>query len=230
MPIINSIEFNILKASSLGERIKFLRQKLMSEDENKDYTIKGIAKRIDVPFQTLTSVERGDSQKPSIFLMNSIARDFNVHIEVFLDDYYEGEEKLFSFGVDDDSDVIDLDGLFGDDAINTNKIHIDEIEYKIGAGSVLSRRRNIHILINEEFYTGEQKNLYYHVLNMSESDLMNLLMNVIQQAELNPSTLSYNSWARALKVTPLNKAFEITNTRISELPNIDVELKASDEY
>lgn len=222
---INSIEFNILKASSLGKRIKFLRQKLMSEDENKDYTIKGIAKRIDVPFQTLTSVERGDSQKPSIFLMNSIAKDFNVHIEVFLDDYYEGEEKLFSFGVNE-REVIEIDMDFNDE----DSIYIDEIEYKVGSGSALNRRRNIHVLINEEFHTGEQKNLYHHQLNIGEYDLMTLLMNVIQQAELNLSTLSYSSWAKALKVTPLNKAFEITNTRISELPNIDVELKVPDEY
>jgi len=225
MPIINSIEFNILKASSLGERIKFFRQKLMSEDENKDYTIKGIAKRIEVPFQTLTSVERGDSQKPSIFLMNSIAKDFNVHIEVFLDDYYEGEEKLFSFGVDE-REVIEIDMDLNDE----DSIYIDEIEYKVGAGSALNRRRSIHVLINEEFHTCEQKNLYHHQLNMSENDLMTLLMNVIQQVELNPSTLSYSSWTSALKVTPLNKAFEITNTRISELPNIDVELKVPDEY
>ncbi|WP_342503478.1 hypothetical protein [Lysinibacillus sp. FSL L8-0126] len=78
-------------------------------------------------------------------------------------------------------------------------------------------------MVNEEFPTGEQKNLYYRVLKMYESDLITLLMNVIQQAELNPSTLSYNSFARALKVTPLKKAYEITNTHISELPDIDVE-------
>lgn len=228
MPIINSMEFNVLKVSSLGERIRFLRQKLMSEDENKDYTIKGIAKRIDVPFQTLTSVERGDSQKPSMFLMNSLAKDFNVHIEVFLDDYYKGEEKLFSIGVDDDSDVIDLDELFGNDEID-DTIYIDGIEYRLGTGSVASRRRNIQVMINETFITGDQKNLYHQQLNLSENDLMHFLMNVIQQTELHPTNLSYSTWSNALKISPLKKAIEITNARRNELPDIHVELKTFDK-
>jgi|GEM_PF-6426256 len=227
MQTINSIEFNILKASSLGERIRFLRQKLQEEPTLKDYTVKEIAKRIDIPFQTLTSVERGDSQKPSIFLVNSIAKDFGVNIEVFLDDYYQGDEKLFSFGEkEEDRDVqtIELD----EDLDVGDTIYIDELEYKVGSGDALNRRRNIHILINEEFHSGDQKNLYHHQLNMSENDLMTMLMNVIQQTELNPSSLSYNSWTKALKTAPLNTAFTITNKKKHELPDIHVEIEETE--
>lgn len=227
MPIINSIEFNILKTSNIGERIKFLRKKLMSEDGNKDYTVKGIAKRINVPFQTLTSVERGNSQKPSIFLMNSIAKDFNVPLEIFLDEYYEGEEKLFSFGADDDLEIIDLDELFDNDEIDIDTIHIEEVEYRVGTGSAASRRRNIQLLINETFVNGASKNLYHQQLNLNENDLMHFLMNVIQQTELHPTNLSYNTWSEALKITPLKKAIEITNARGNELPFIQVEIKTT---
>jgi len=66
-----------METSSLGQKIKKLRQKLgLSQDD--------FARKADVPYTTLTKVETGVIKKPSVFVVSKIAKALNVDIEELL--------------------------------------------------------------------------------------------------------------------------------------------------
>ncbi|OHB07504.1 MAG: hypothetical protein A2W64_03935 [Candidatus Zambryskibacteria bacterium RIFCSPLOWO2_02_39_10] len=63
-----------METSSLGQKIKKLRQKLgLSQDD--------FARKADVPYTTLTKVETRVIKKPSVFVVSKIAKALNVDIE-----------------------------------------------------------------------------------------------------------------------------------------------------
>ena len=63
-----------MESNSLGQKIKKLRQKLgLSQDD--------FARKADVPYTTLTKVETGVIKKPSVFVVNKIAKALSVDIE-----------------------------------------------------------------------------------------------------------------------------------------------------
>ena len=63
-----------METSSLGQKIKKLRQKLgLSQDD--------FARKADVPYTTLTKVETGVIKKPSVFVVSKIAKALSVDIE-----------------------------------------------------------------------------------------------------------------------------------------------------
>ena len=66
-----------MESNQLGQKIKKLRQKLeLSQDD--------FARKADVPYTTLTKVETGVIKKPSVFVVNKIAKALNVSIEELL--------------------------------------------------------------------------------------------------------------------------------------------------
>jgi len=217
---INSIEFDLLKNSSIGGRIKFLRKKLMDRVTTVPYTSNSISKRTGIAVQTLSSIERGDSKKPSFSVINALAKDFSVPLDVFTDEYYEGEEKLFSLGkpVDIVPDAIDLDFDIDDGDI----LSFGDKEYIVGEAEVLSRSRNISINVSEELPNGTQKNLYSYDKRYRESELVQLLSQIIQTVELSNINLSYNEWIVALERSPLGEANDIVLRRYDELPNMTI--------
>lgn len=63
-----------MENNSLGQKIKKLRTKLgLSRDD--------FARKADVPYTTLTKVETGVIKKPSVFVVDKIAKALNVDIE-----------------------------------------------------------------------------------------------------------------------------------------------------
>lgn len=63
-----------MESNQLGQKIKKLRQKLgLSQDD--------FARKADVPYTTLTKVETGVIKKPSVFVVNKIAKTLGVDIE-----------------------------------------------------------------------------------------------------------------------------------------------------
>ncbi|MGE7910777.1 helix-turn-helix domain-containing protein [Lysinibacillus xylanilyticus] len=107
---ITSFDFHILSKLNLGGRLKFFRQHLMQYEENMDlYTIKAIAERLKLTPQAISAVERGLSKNPSFGLIHKLVKEYNVSMDTLTDEYYQGEEKLFSIGKHDESDVEDLE-------------------------------------------------------------------------------------------------------------------------
>ncbi len=63
-----------MESNKLGQKIKKLRQKLeLSQDD--------FARKADVPYTTLTKIETGVIKKPSVFVVNKIAKALGVSIE-----------------------------------------------------------------------------------------------------------------------------------------------------
>ena len=63
-----------MESNQLGQKIKKPRQKLgLSQDD--------FARKADVPYTTLTKVETGVIKKPSVFVVNKIAKTLGVDIE-----------------------------------------------------------------------------------------------------------------------------------------------------
>ncbi|UQZ84553.1 Helix-turn-helix domain protein [Paenibacillus konkukensis] len=98
---IDAKEFFQLKMSTLGERIRFFREKLGELDPKEDYSTRAIGKRIGVTSQSITAIERGESKNPSFQVILGLAKVLHVPIDTFTDDFYQGDIKLFEIGVHD---------------------------------------------------------------------------------------------------------------------------------
>jgi len=62
------------QGNKLGKKIKALRLKLeLSQDE--------FARKVDIPYTTLTKIETGVIKKPSVFVMAKIAKALGINIE-----------------------------------------------------------------------------------------------------------------------------------------------------
>ncbi len=67
-----------MESNQLGQKIKKLRTRLgLSQDD--------FARKADVPYTTLTKIETGVIKKPSVFVVNKIAKTLNVLIENLID-------------------------------------------------------------------------------------------------------------------------------------------------
>lgn len=66
-----------MESNQLGQKIKKLRTKLgLSQDD--------FARKADVPYTTLTKVETGVIKKPSVFVVNKIAKALGISIDELL--------------------------------------------------------------------------------------------------------------------------------------------------
>ena len=66
-----------MESNQLGQKLKKLRQKLgLSQDD--------FARKADVPYTTLTKIETGVIKKPSVFVVNKIAKSLGVSMEELL--------------------------------------------------------------------------------------------------------------------------------------------------
>ncbi|SFA83053.1 Helix-turn-helix [Lentibacillus halodurans] len=217
---ITSIELNILKNSSLGERLRLIRRKLMDEIDPEIYTTNSISKRTGIASQTITSIERGESKKPSFNVIHTLAKEFNVSIQVFTDEYYNTNNNLFSIGPTDD--VVDVDMNFDD----FDSIVIGEKEYYTSDlnnnGQGWQNRRRISVIVHEKTPQEKGKLLYRYNKPMTEMELTTALSQIIQSVELNPENLSSNEWNKALKRSPLSEAHDTVSTPYNELTDIQI--------
>ncbi|WP_079710182.1 helix-turn-helix domain-containing protein [Paraliobacillus ryukyuensis] len=164
---IDSVEFHLLKRSTLGERLKFFRNELKKLQPKVDFTTTAIAKRIEISPQSITAIERGESKKPSFHLINQLTNEYGVPLESITDEFYEGEEKLFNIGhpisVEVDFDIEDIDDI---------EI-ITEPEKSLGILLYEKNEDNIRLLFNEEI--GDISN---------DLDFVQLLSRFIYEIEL----------------------------------------------
>lgn len=109
---IDSVEFQLLKSSSLGKRLKYFRNEMKVLQPKIDYTTSAIAKRIGASPQTITAVERGDSKKPSFYLVSQLTKEYGVPLDAVTDEFYHFEDNLFSIGSPDTVHVdFDMDDI-----------------------------------------------------------------------------------------------------------------------
>jgi transcriptional regulator with XRE-family HTH domain len=80
-----------LRAMTLGERVKFFREKLSTTNTDKKFSTREVAKRLQMAPQTLNAIERGDIKKPAFEFIHKLSKDFNIPIEAFTDEYYESK-------------------------------------------------------------------------------------------------------------------------------------------
>ncbi|MFD1040355.1 helix-turn-helix transcriptional regulator [Virgibacillus byunsanensis] len=142
---IDSVEFQLLKHSSFGERIKYFRNEIKTIQPKVDYSTPAIAKRIGVSPQSITAIERGESKKPSFYLINQLTKEYGVPLEAVTDEFYESEERLFTIGHSTQIEVdFDLEGM-DEIEVNTNP--------EKALGIVLYERKgenSVRLLLNEE--------------------------------------------------------------------------------
>ncbi|WP_144513067.1 helix-turn-helix domain-containing protein [Bacillus sp. FJAT-22090] len=203
---ITSSEFNLLKNSTIGERIRFIRHKLMDNINPGNFTTSAISERTGIAAQTITTIERGESKKPSFGVIHALAKEFKLPMEVFTDDFYEGEEKLLILGnkreaVETGLDFDEIDDLNVEDDDLTDFWNIVEPD-----------ERKIVIRVTDETEVNQPINLYeVKKMYREELDIIRMISNLIQDIELDPKNLSIKEFEEALKRSPLKEAKDIVN-------------------
>ncbi|MDC3418607.1 helix-turn-helix domain-containing protein [Aquibacillus salsiterrae] len=106
---IDTNDFQHLKYCSLGKRLKFFRQKMMQFHDSGEYTITSLGERLKVTPQSISAIEREDSKNPSFLLIHKLTKEYRVPLESVTDDFYQGEERLFTIGIPVEIDAVDID-------------------------------------------------------------------------------------------------------------------------
>lgn len=96
--ILTREEFEYLKMSDLGERLKFYRKETGKLHSNKSFTTTAMSERVGVSHQTIISIERGDSKKPAYQLIYKITQDLGIPFDALTDDFYQGELRSIAIG------------------------------------------------------------------------------------------------------------------------------------
>lgn len=96
--ILTREEFEYLKMSDLGERLKFFRKEAGKLHSNKSFTTTAMSERVGVSHQTIISIERGDSKKPAYQLIYKITQDLGIPFDALTDDFYQGELRMIAIG------------------------------------------------------------------------------------------------------------------------------------
>ncbi|CAM3647681.1 helix-turn-helix transcriptional regulator [Marinicrinis lubricantis] len=107
--ILTREEFEYLKTSDLGERLKFYRKEAGKLHSNKSFTTTAMSERVGVSHQTIISIERGDSKKPAYQLIYKITQDLGIPFEALTDEFYQGELQLIAIGEPSDHAPLSTD-------------------------------------------------------------------------------------------------------------------------
>lgn len=102
-------EFEYLRTSELGERLKFFRKEIGKLHSSKSFTTTAMSERVGVSHQTIISIERGDSKKPAYQLIYKITQDLGIPFEALTDEFYQGEVRLIPIGEPTESSAIFTD-------------------------------------------------------------------------------------------------------------------------
>ncbi|CAM3807558.1 hypothetical protein GCM10009865_46560 [Aeromicrobium ponti] len=106
---IDSFDFKYLQNCTLGERLRFFRQKMMQYHPNKDYTVTSLGKRLRITPQSISAIERGDSKNPSFQVIHKLTKEYRVPLDSVTDEYYQDEGRLFTIGIPDVVDATDIE-------------------------------------------------------------------------------------------------------------------------
>lgn len=183
---INSLEFQLLAKSSLGERLKFFRMEVKKLEPDKDYTTTAIAERVGVTPQSISAIERGESKKPSFQLIHKLAREYGIPLEAVTNEFYE-EENLLKIGhpIDVDIDLIDFEIV--DDSLPSLGILVYQE----------NSEDQIRYVLNEE------------IAHVNDLDLVKLLSRFIYELELHKTENSIHISELFRKESPFDKSLKL---------------------
>lgn len=105
---ITKEELEKLKTSSLGTRIRKIREFLVELYGKENYTASRVALESGVTPQNILQIEKGNIKNPSHKTVIAIAKYFRVPQEIFYDDFYESDIESFEIG--EVSPVVNYDG------------------------------------------------------------------------------------------------------------------------
>lgn len=128
--VLSSMDYAQLRTLDLGGRVRYIREFLQKEYGNK-YSGKSLANRIGVSQSNYTYLENKANDIPSKIL-RAISKDFNVAMDVFFDDFYEGEPKTIiikPLSFDEKIEPAVIANRYSDVGIATNKNPADEDSY-----------------------------------------------------------------------------------------------------
>ncbi|MEK4298901.1 helix-turn-helix transcriptional regulator [Oceanobacillus sp. FSL W8-0428] len=183
---INSLEFQLLAKSSLGDRLKFFRMEVKKLDPNKDYTTTAIAERVGVTPQSISAIERGESKKPSFQLIHKLTKEYGIPLEAATNEFYE-EEKLFTIG-----HPIEVDIDFTDFEI------IDDSTPNLGILVYQANSENqIRFVLNEE------------ITHVKDIDFIKLLSRLIYELEFYQMENSIHISELFRKESPFDKSMKL---------------------
>ncbi|PMC35515.1 hypothetical protein CJ195_19100 [Bacillus sp. UMB0899] len=215
---ITELDYHFLENSPIGERVRLIRNLLMNKVDETYFTATAISKRTGIAAQTITSIERGESKKPSFSVINSLAIDFGVSIEVFTDEYYINNGPIFTIG--EREEYIDFSD-FDDDSI----VAIGDEEYLMSDFEnenthTWKPSRNLSFIILQTTVNGDQKLLYQHNKYMKELEMTEMLSKLIHLLEMSPQSITSKEWNELLKRSPLAEAHDIVSTDVQDLLNV----------
>jgi len=82
-------ELSILKSMTLGMRIKYFRNKVRSNSENKQaFSATEVAKRIGISFQALSAIENDKTKNPSFDIISNLCKELSIPIDALTDEFY----------------------------------------------------------------------------------------------------------------------------------------------
>ncbi|UFJ41711.1 helix-turn-helix domain-containing protein [Brevibacillus humidisoli] len=91
--VLNETQYAELAGLDIGPRVRYIRE-ILHENFGPSFSGNSVANRIKIISQpTLTHIERGKSKDVPSKVLRAISRDFNVNMDIFFDDFYEGEYK-----------------------------------------------------------------------------------------------------------------------------------------
>jgi transcriptional regulator with XRE-family HTH domain len=202
---IDSYDFQFLKDSSLGERLRFFRQRMI-QYHGSDYTITSLGLRLGVTPQSISAIERGDSKNPSFLLVHKLTKEFRVPLDSVTDEFYQGEEKLFPIGIPevaDDPIIIDDEDFFLEDITvvsdDDDEEHADENFFDFDETSGL---------LLYHCYSKDSVEPLFHVHFkdcISDNDIQDLISRLL----LETTTLSKKPFDKSRAIHPIQEAHSL---------------------
>ncbi|MGG4179275.1 helix-turn-helix transcriptional regulator [Virgibacillus pantothenticus] len=205
---IDTYDFQYLKKSTIGERLKFFRHHIMQYSHNSDdFTITALGSRLEVSPQTISSIERGSSKNPSFLLVHKLTKEYGVPLESVTDEFYMNEDKLFAIGKPEETLFIDDYNFIIEDTDEYSAVINDENEK------------------NENFFDFDETKgiLLYNFLGRNEIEPMyhiqfkddisdDELERLVSRLLLETTTLSKEKFESSKAVHPLQEAHQIINS------------------
>lgn len=202
---IDSYDFQFLKESNFGERLRFFRQRMI-QYHGSDYTITSLGSRLGVTPQSISAIERGDSKNPSFLLVHKLTREFRVPLDSVTDEFYQSEERLFSIGIPEvveDPIIIDDEDFFLEDITvasdDDDKENAEEnfFDFDETSGILLYR-----------CYSKDSVDPLFHVHFkgcISDNDIQHLISRLL----LDTTTLSKKPFDKSSAIHPLQEAHSL---------------------
>ncbi|KKE78279.1 XRE family transcriptional regulator [Bacilli bacterium] len=85
---LNEKDYELLKTMTLGKKVRYFRNLMSNLHSKSRFSTAELAKRIGVTPQSLTSIEREETKRPSFDVIQKLSKELNVPIDVFTDDFY----------------------------------------------------------------------------------------------------------------------------------------------